>query len=85
MPVRKVHVQLRDLNGPRDGVDKSWQLRIALAAAATLVVEYRSSSAFAAIDSALNESRRVDRTPNSKKAGTHPQSNSPSRIEQTLT
>ena len=30
-PIRKIRVQLRDLNGPRGGVDKSCQVRIALA------------------------------------------------------
>lgn len=64
--IRRVHVQLRDLNGPRGGVDKSCQVRIALATAATLVVEHRSASAYAAIDSAMDKAamsivRRIER------------------------
>lgn len=54
-PIRRVRVQLRDLNGPRGGVDKSCQVRIALAPAATLVVEHRSATAYAAVDSALDK------------------------------
>ena len=54
-PIRKVHVQLRDLNGPRGGVDKSCQIRIALAPATTLVVEHRSTNPYAAIDSAIGK------------------------------
>lgn len=57
-PIRKIRVQLRDLNGPRGGVDKSCQVRIALAPATTLVVEERSTSAYAAIDSALDKAAR---------------------------
>jgi len=65
-PIRKIRVQLRDLNGPRGGVDKSCQVRIALAPATTLVVEHRSASAYAAIDSALDKAaisvvRRIER------------------------
>jgi len=85
MPIRKVHVQLRDLNGPRGGVDKSCQVRIALAPAATLVVEHRSSSAYAAIDSALKKAamsivRRIQRKQERIRTRT-----ATSRIEQTLT
>lgn len=53
--IRKIRVQLRDLNGPRGGVDKSCQLTIALAPAATLVIEDRSANAYAAIDSVLDK------------------------------
>jgi ribosomal subunit interface protein len=65
-PIRKVHVQLRDLNGPKGGVDKSCQVRVAVAPAATLVVEHRSASAYAAVDSALDKAaisvvRRIQR------------------------
>lgn len=65
-PIRKVHVQLRDLNGPRGGLDKSCQVRVALAPAATIVVEHRSASAYAAVDSALDRAaismvRRIQR------------------------
>jgi putative sigma-54 modulation protein len=85
MPIRKVHVQLRDLNGPRGGVDKSCKVRIALAPAATLVVEHRSSSAYAAIDSALKKAamsivRRIQRKQERIRTRT-----ATSRIEQTLT
>jgi ribosomal subunit interface protein len=64
--IRKVHVQLRDLNGPRGGIDKSCQVRIALAPATMLVVEQRSASAYAAIDSAMDKAavaivRRVEK------------------------
>lgn len=65
-PIRTVRVQLRDLNGPRGGLDKSCQVRVALAPAATLVVEHRSTNAYAAVDSALDKAamsivRRIQR------------------------
>ena len=65
-PIRKVRVQLRDLNGPRGVVDKSCQVTVAVAPAATLVVEQRSASGYAAVDSALDKTamamvRRIQR------------------------
>lgn len=64
--IHRVRVQLRDLNGPRGGVDKSCQVRIVLASAATFVVEHRSTSAYAAVDAALEKAatsmvRRIER------------------------
>lgn len=48
--IRKVRVQVRDLNGPRGGVDKSCQLVISLVPASTVVLETRGSNIYAAID-----------------------------------
>src|SRR5947209_20351484 len=48
--IRKLHVQVRDLNGPRGGVDKSCQLTIFLMSGATRVLEERAENAYLAID-----------------------------------
>ena len=53
--IAKIRVKLRDLNGPRGGVDKSCQLTIGLTAAATLIIEGRSQNAYAAIDSVVDK------------------------------
>lgn len=65
--IRKVRVQVRDLNGPRGGVDKSCQLVISLVPAATVVLETRDSNIYAAIDclagrAATSVVRRLKRT-----------------------
>lgn len=53
--IRKIRVQLRDINGPRGGVDKSCRLTITLAPEATLVIENRSANAYAAVDSVVEK------------------------------
>lgn len=65
--IRKVRVQVRDLNGPRGGVDKSCQLVISLVPASTVVLETRASNIYAAIDclagrAATSIVRRLKRT-----------------------
>lgn len=65
--IRKVRVQVRDLNGPRGGVDKSCQLVISLVPASTVVLETRGSNIYAAIDclagrAATSIVRRIKRT-----------------------
>lgn len=65
--IRKVRVQVRDLNGPRGGVDKSCQLVISLVPACTVVLETRGSNIYAAIDclagrAATSIVRRLKRT-----------------------
>jgi putative sigma-54 modulation protein len=77
--IRKIRVQLRDLNGPRGGEDKSCQLTIALAPAATLVIEGRSASAHAAIDSVVEKAansivRRIKRKERSRRTRSVPRS-----------
>ena len=64
--IRKVRVQMRDLNGPRGGVDKSCRLTIALASGPPLVIEDRASNTHAAIDCVADKAatsivRRVER------------------------
>ncbi len=53
--IRKVGAQVRDLNGPRGGVDKSCQLTISLSSAATMVLEDRSESACAAVNHVVDK------------------------------
>lgn len=65
--IRKVRVQVRDLNGPRGGVDKSCQFVISLLPASTVVLETRGSDIYAAIDclagrAATSIVRRLKRT-----------------------
>lgn len=65
--IKRVRVQVRDLNGPRGGVDKSCQLVISLVPAATVVLETRGSNIYAAIDclvgrAATSVVRRLKRT-----------------------
>lgn len=65
--IRRVRVQVRDLNGPRGGVDKSCLLVISLVPACTVVLESRGSNIYAAIDclagrAATSIVRRLKRT-----------------------
>jgi putative sigma-54 modulation protein len=53
--IRKLHVQVRDLNGPRGGVDKSCQLTIFLISGATRVLEERAPNPYMAIDSLVDK------------------------------
>lgn len=75
--IRKLHVQVRDLNGPRGGVDKSCQLRIFFISGANRVVEERAPSAYLAIDSLVDKAatsiaRGLQRMHNHRRA--HPAS-----------
>jgi putative sigma-54 modulation protein len=53
--IRKLHVQVRDLNGPRGGIDKSCQLKVFFISGANRVLEERAPSAYMAIDSLVNK------------------------------
>ena len=48
--IRKVHVILGDLNGPRGGIDKCCKLAISLDRPSTIVLESHASNVYAAID-----------------------------------
>ncbi len=65
--IRTLRVRCRDLNGPRGGIDKSCQLTISLSPAATMVMENRSGSAYAAVNrvvdkAAISIARRIKRS-----------------------
>jgi putative sigma-54 modulation protein len=71
--IRKLHVQVRDLNGPRGGVDKSCQLKIFLISGATRVLEERAPNAYLAIDSLVDKAatsiaRRLQRKHDRRRA-----------------
>ena len=48
--IRKVHVSVGDLNGPRGGVDKRCRVAIVLIPTRTIVIEERDSNIYVAID-----------------------------------
>jgi putative sigma-54 modulation protein len=48
--IRRVHVTLRDLNGPRGGIDKCCKLAISLVRPSMIVLESHASNVYAAID-----------------------------------
>ena len=71
--IRKLHVQVRDLNGPRGGVDKSCQLKIFFISGATRVLEQRASNAYLAMDSLVDKAatsiaRRLQRKHDQRRA-----------------
>lgn len=69
-----IRVRLRDLNGPRGGVDKSCQLMIGLREARTVVIKGRSESAYALIDSVVEKaSNSIVRRLKRKETQTHRQ------------
>lgn len=79
--IRKLHVQVRDLNGPRGGVDKSCQLKIFFISGANRVLEERAPSAYLAIDSLVDKAataiaRRLQKNHDHRRA--HPPSRSAS-------
>ena len=49
--IRKVQVQLRDVNGPRGGIDKNCQMTVYLEPGAPVVLQRTSASPYAAIAS----------------------------------
>lgn len=57
--IRKMHVQLRDLNGPRGGIDKSCKLTIFLLSGAAMVLEERGPNAYGAIDCLVDKAARI--------------------------
>ena len=52
--IREITVQLRDVNGPRGGVDKQCQIALHLAPSGTLVLQETSSDLVTAIDRAAD-------------------------------
>lgn len=53
MQVMQVHVRLRDINGPRGGVDQSCQITLATDQHGTLVVQAVQNQALGALEVAL--------------------------------
>ncbi|MGE5054129.1 MAG: HPF/RaiA family ribosome-associated protein [Acidobacteriota bacterium] len=75
--IRKLHVQVRDLNGPRGGVDKSCQVKVFLMSGSTRVLEERAPSAYLAINSVVDKAatsiaRRLQKNHDHRRA--HPPS-----------
>lgn len=52
--VRQAHVSLRDINGPRDGIDKQCKLVVKTHGHGTLVVTARAAHSLHAVNSALH-------------------------------
>lgn len=48
--IRKVRINVADLNGPRGGVDKRCRVAIVLIRSQTIVIEERDSNIYVAID-----------------------------------
>jgi putative sigma-54 modulation protein len=48
--IRRVRVSIRDLNGPRGGIDKCCQVAVVLAPSTIILLEDRDPSLFVAID-----------------------------------
>jgi ribosomal subunit interface protein len=48
--IRKVRINVADLNGPRGGVDKRCRVAIVLIPSRTIVIEERDSNIYVAID-----------------------------------
>jgi len=60
--IKRVSVRLRDVNGPKGGVDKHCQIQLTLRDGGQLVVEQRNSCWMAVVDAAAaNASRTVAR------------------------
>lgn len=56
--VQQIHVSLRDINGPRGGVDKQCRLTLKLEGRGALVVAAQAPSSSLALDSALRRASR---------------------------
>lgn len=59
--IERVSVRLRDVNGPRGGVDKLCRIKVVLSGLPSLVIEQRHASLRAAMDGALRRSERAVR------------------------
>jgi putative sigma-54 modulation protein len=65
--VRKVHVRLSDLNGPRGGEDKRCHIQVAIPGGENVVIEDTEADLYIAIDRAADRAgrtlaRRVERS-----------------------
>ena len=52
--VRKVSIQLLDLNGPRGGENQAARVRVQLASAAPVVIEHRGTDMYAVVSHAAD-------------------------------
>jgi ribosome-associated translation inhibitor RaiA len=59
--VERVSVRIRDVNGPRGGVDKLCAIKVALAGLPSVVVEERHASLQGAMDRAMDRAERAVR------------------------
>ena len=59
--IERVSVRVRDVNGPRGGVDQVCRINVALIGLAPVVVEGRDATLESAIDSALTGTERAVR------------------------
>ena len=71
--VWRVHVQIRDLNGPRGGLDTECKIRVELDTRASLLVKELDSCPFAAVANATSRlgrvvSKHVDRVQRTRRA-----------------
>ena len=59
--VERVSVRIRDVNGPRGGVDKTCTIKVVLSGLPSVVVEQKHASLKAAMDAALQRTERAVR------------------------
>ena len=59
--VERVSVRVRDVNGPRGGVDKACTIKVVLTGLPSVVIDEQSASLQAAMDGALQRTERAVR------------------------